>query len=187
MTEDTGVSRGGGHWPEYGVSPLGSPRSAPLQVHVSRCRGISSKEASERHVLKRGGCASEGRSSGLRAQSECRVSPRCVQGWLCGPLRAAFGSWQMCAWVWQVCARAVLAGRGERNKCVHRPRVSLSWVTREWRQSNGAAQGPWHLGTHRCSREAAAWQQRRYGAFSLHQARGSLLSASQERDSMFKQ
>lgn len=93
----------------------------------------------------------------------------------------------MCAWVWQVCARAVLAGRGERNKCVHRPRVSLSWVTREWRQSNGAAQGPWHLGTHRCSREAAAWQQRRYGAFSLHQARGSLLSASQERDSMFKQ
>lgn len=123
------------------VSPLGSPRSAPLQVHVSRCRGISSKEASERHVLKRGGCASEGRSSGLRAQSECRVSPRCVQDWLCGPLRAAFGSWQMCAWVWQVCARALLAGGGERNKRVQQTSVSLSWVTREWRQSNVGGTG----------------------------------------------
>ena len=41
----------------------------------------------------------------------------------------------VCMGVAGVCQGPAGGGVGERNECVHQTRVSLSWVTREWRQS----------------------------------------------------
>lgn len=47
----------------------------------------------------------------LKAQQVSAVSDQiCVLGQLCEPIRAAFGSWQMCARVWQVCKEAGRCG-----------------------------------------------------------------------------